>query len=69
MKDFEVEGLEDLVSSPEVYWKYTEDNGIYSDFVSVNVTNNSYRHAKSENGEVYSMELEIEIDNSDKRQW
>ena len=52
LKDFEVEGLEDLVSSPEVYWKYTEDNGIYSDFVSVNVTNNSYRHAKSENGEV-----------------
>ena len=63
LKDFEVEGLEDLVSSPEVYWK---NDG---NFVSVNVTNNSYRHSKSENGEVYSMELEIEIDNSDKRQW
>ena len=69
LKDFEVKGLEDLFSSPEVYWKYTEDNGIYSDFVSVNVTGNTFEHAKSENGQVYSMELQMEVDNSDKRQW
>ena len=63
LKDFEVEGLEDLFSSPEVYWKND------TNFVSVNVTGNTFEHAKSENGEVYSMELNMEIDNSDKRQW
>ena len=63
LKDFEVEGLEDLFSSPEVYWKNN------TNFVSVNVTGNTFEHAKSENGEVYSMELNMEIDNSDKRQW
>ncbi len=63
LKDFEVKGLEDLFSSPEVYWKY-DDN-----FVSVNVTNNTFEHAKSENGQVYSMEVTMEVDNSDKRQW
>lgn len=63
LKDFEVEGLEDLFSSPEVYWKYD------TNFVSVNVTGNTFDHAKSENGQVYSMELNMEVDNSDKRQW
>ena len=63
IKDFEVEGLEDLFSSPEVYWKYD------TNFVSVNVTGNTFEHAKSENGQVYSMELNMEVDNSDKRQW
>ena len=63
LKDFEVEGLEDLFSSPEVYWKND------ANFVSVNVTGNTFEHAKSENGQVYSMELQMEVDNSDKRQW
>lgn len=63
LKDFEVEGLEDLFSSPEVYWKYD------TNFVSVNVTGSTFEHAKSENGQVYSMELNMEVDNSDKRQW
>lgn len=63
LKDFEVEGLEDLFSSPEVYWKYD------ANFVSVNVTGNTFEHAKSENGKVYSMEVSMEVDNSDKRQW
>ena len=63
LKDFEVEGLEDLFSSPEVYWKYD------ANFVSVNVTGSTFEHAKSENGQVYSMELNMEVDNSDKRQW
>lgn len=63
LKDFEVEGLEDLFSSPEVYWKND------ANFVSVNVTGNTFEHAKSENGQVYSMQLQMEIDNSDKRQW
>lgn len=63
LKDFEVEGLEDLFSSPEVYWK----NG--SNFQAVNVTGNTFEHAKSENGQVYSMEVSMEVDNSDKRQW
>ncbi len=63
LKDFEVEGLEDLFSSSEVYWKYD------TNFVSVNVTGSTFEHAKSENGQVYSMEVSMEIDNSDKRQW
>ena len=63
LKDFEVEGLEDLFSSPEVFWKND------ANFVSVNVTGNTFEHAKSENGQVYSMEVSMEIDNSDKRQW
>ena len=63
LKDFEVTALEDLFSSPEVYWKYD------TNFVAVNVTGNTFEHAKSENGQVYSMELQMEIDNSDKRQW
>ena len=63
LKDFEVTALEDLFSSPEVYWKYD------TNFVSVNVTGNTFEHAKSENGKVYSMEVNMEIDNSDKRQW
>lgn len=63
LKDFEVEGLEDLFTSPEVYWK-DGDN-----FFAVNVTGSTYEHSKSENGQVYSMQLNIEVDNSDKRQW
>ena len=63
IRDFEVEGLEDLFSSPEVYWL----DG--SNFVSVNVVGNTYEHAKSENGKVYSLAVQMEIDNSDTRQW
>jgi len=63
LRDFEVTALEDLFSSPEVYWKYD------TNFVSVNVTGNTFEHAKSENGQVYSMQLTMEVDNSDKRQW
>lgn len=63
LKDFEVEGLEDLFSSPEAYWL----DG--ANFVSVNVTGSTFEHAKSENGQVYSMEVAMQIDNSDKRQW
>mgnify|MGYP001820523918 CR=1 FL=1 len=63
LKDFEVEGLEDLFSSPEVYWKYG------ANFVAVNVTGSTFEHAKSENGKVYSIDVSMEVDNSDKRQW
>lgn len=63
LKDFEVEGLEDLFSSPEVFWKYD------TNFVAVNVSGSTFQHSKSENGKVYSMEVSMEIDNSDKRQW
>jgi hypothetical protein len=63
LEDFEVSGLEDLISSPEVYWR--SDEG----FVSVNVSGNTYQHAKSENGLVYSLALDMTIENSDERQW
>ena len=63
LKDFEVSGLEDLVSSPEVYWKSE------AGFVSVNVKGNVYQHSKSENGLVFSLALDMTIDNSDERQW
>ena len=63
IQDFEVKGLEDLVTSPEVYWRSE------AGFVSVNVSGNTYQHAKSENGLVYSLALDMTIDNSDERQW
>ena len=63
LQDFEVSGLEDLVTSPEVYWRSE------AGFVSVNVSGNTYQHAKSENGLVYSLALDMVIDNSDERQW
>lgn len=63
LKDFESIGLEDLISSPEVYWKNE------AGFVSVNVNGRTYQHAKSENGLVYSLALDMIIDNSDERQW
>lgn len=63
LKDFEVEGLEDLMSSPEVYWR-SEDG-----FFAVNVEGSTYKHSKSENGEVFNLALTMEIDNSDNRQW
>ena len=63
LQDFEVSGLEDLVTSPEVYWNSE------AGFVSVNVSGNTYQHAKSENGLVYSLALDMTIENSDERQW
>ena len=63
LKDFEINGLEDLVSSPEVYWKNE------AGFVNVNVRGNTFEHMKSENGLVFSLALEMTIDNSDERQW
>ena len=63
LKDFEVKGLEDLISSPEVYWRSE------AGFVSANVSGRTYQHAKSENGLVFSLALDMTIDNSDERQW
>ena len=63
LQDFESVGLEDLVSSPEVYWRSE------AGFVNVNVSGRTYQHAKSENGLVYSLALDMVIDNSDERQW
>jgi hypothetical protein len=63
LKDFEVKGLEDLITSPEVYYK--SDAG----FVSVNVEGNIFEHSKSENGQVFNLALDMTIDNSDERQW
>ena len=63
LQDFEVKGLEDLISSPEVYWRSE------AGFVSANVSGRTYQHAKSENGLVYSLALDMTIDNSDERQW
>jgi hypothetical protein len=63
LDDFEVNGLEDLISSPEVYWKSPEG------FVSANVEGKVYQHSKSENGKVFNLSLNMTIDNSDERQW
>jgi hypothetical protein len=61
--DFEVNGLEDLISSPEVYYRAAEG------FVSVNVSGNVYEHSKAENGKVFNLSLNMTIDNSDESQW
>jgi|GEM_PF-6691200 len=63
LSDFEVVGLEDLATSPEVYWNSP------SGFVSVNVSAQTYERKKSEDGKVFSLSLNMTIDNSDKRQW
>jgi hypothetical protein len=63
LQDFESVGLEDLISSPEVYWRSE------AGFVSANVSGRTYQHAKSENGLVFSLALDMTIDNSDERQW
>tara|TARA_R110000737_G_scaffold34963_2_gene53741 strand:- start:507 stop:1739 length:1233 start_codon:yes stop_codon:yes gene_type:complete len=63
LDDFESNGLEDLISSPEVYWKSP------AGFVNVNVQGTTYERKRSENGKVFSLDLTMTIDNSDKRQW
>jgi len=63
LKDFEMQGLADLYSSPSVYWN--SPNG----FVSVNAEMTTFNRAKSEDGKVFSVEVTISIDNSDERQW
>tara|TARA_R110000803_G_scaffold139490_2_gene206128 strand:- start:96 stop:1343 length:1248 start_codon:yes stop_codon:yes gene_type:complete len=63
LHDYEVKGLEDLVSSPEVYYRSAEG------FVSVNVNGSTYEHSRAENGQVFNLALTMTIDNSDERQW
>ena len=63
LTDFEMEGLKDLATSPEVYWR--NENG----FVSVNIEAQTYERKKSEDGKVFSLALQMTVDNSDKRQW
>lgn len=63
LSDFESNGLEDLISSPEVYWKSP------AGFVNVNVAGTTYERKRAENGKVFSLALTMTIDNSDKRQW
>ena len=63
LQDFEVNGLEDLISSPEVYWKSPEG------FVSANVNGSVYKHSRAENGKVFNLALDMTINNSDERQW
>ena len=63
LRDFEMEGLEDLYSSPSVYWNSPDG------FVSVNTEMSTFNKAKSEDGKVFSVEVTISVDNSDERQW
>ena len=63
LHDYEVIGLEDLISSPEVYYRSAEG------FVSVNVNGRTYEHSRAENGQVFNLALTMTIDNSDERQW
>lgn len=63
LNDFEMDGLKDLATSPEVYWR--TDSG----FVSVNIEAQTYERKKSEDGKVFSLSLQMTVDNSDKRQW
>lgn len=63
LDDFEIDGLKDLATSPEVYWRTA------SGFVSVNIEAQTYERKRAENGRVFSLDLRMTIDNSDKRQW
>jgi hypothetical protein len=63
LEDFEVEGLQDLFTSPEVYWR-TSDG-----FVSVTVNGSTFENFKSENGKVFSVQIEMNVNHTDERQW
>jgi len=63
LKDFEMVGMQDLYTSPEVYWLSPDG------FINVNTEMKTYERMKSEDGRVYSVELTMTVDNSDERQW
>jgi len=63
LKDFEMQGMQDLYTSPEVYWLSPDG------FINVNTEMKTYERMKSEDGQVYSVELTMTVDNSDERQW
>ena len=63
LNDFEMLGMQDLYTSPEIYWLSPDG------FINVNTEMNSYEHMKSEDGRVYSVEVTMTVDNSDERQW
>jgi len=63
LKDFEMVGMQDLYTSPEVYWLSPDG------FINVNTEMKTFERMKSEDGQVYSVELTMTVDNSDERQW
>ena len=63
LSDYEMDGLKDLYTSPEVYWLSPDG------FINVNTEMKAYERMKSEDGKVYSVEVNMTIDNSDERQW
>lgn len=62
IKNYEVAGFEDLFSSPEVYWRSPYG------FISVIINGRTYEHRDTQNGQVFSVDLEMELNNNE-RQW
>ena len=58
-----MDGLKDLFTSPEVYWK--SDSG----FVSVNTETRVFERKKAEDGKIFNVTINMTVDNSDERQW
>jgi hypothetical protein len=63
LKQWELEGLEDLITSPMVYWKSA--NG----FVNISVKDpNVFEHKTNTVDKLFNLSFSFEIDNQDRRQ-
>ena len=63
LRAWELEGLEDLITSPLVYWNSSDG------FVNISIKNpNSFEHKTNTIDKVFHLAFEFEIDNQDIRQ-
>lgn len=63
LKAWELEGLEDLITSPSVYWNSSDG------FVNISIKNpNTFEHKTNAINKLFNVSFEFEIDNQDIRQ-
>jgi hypothetical protein len=63
LKAWELEGLEDLITSPSVYWNSADG------FINIAITNpNIFEHKTNAIDKLFNVSFEFEIDNQDIRQ-
>jgi len=67
LKQWEYDGLKQILTSPEIYVKVSTPNNEY--YVSAVVQDaNTFRNYKTQDG-IFNMNLKLKIDNSEQRQW
>jgi len=76
LRQWEYEGLRDLLTSPEVYMRIAqspdeadEANRNYQYFSAVITKNQTVRNFRNEEGGIFNMKVNIKIDTSEQRQW